>query len=68
MMADKGTCRSCGAEILWIETPKGKATPVDAAHKMVWCLDAETETWMLKRGHESHFATCPNAAEHRKGG
>lgn len=36
-MPDRGTCRSCGAVILWVKTE-----------------------------HSSHFATCPNAKEHRK--
>lgn len=55
-------CRSCQALIVWFRTAAGKRMPVnaettrpqDAAHQ----LD-------LKR-HTSHFATRPNANEHRK--
>lgn len=55
-------CGSCGALIVWFKTAAGKRMPVnagttkpsDAAHQ----LD-------LKR-HTSHFATCPNANDHRK--
>jgi hypothetical protein len=55
-------CRSCDALIVWFKTATGKNMPVDepttlptdAAHQ----LD-------LKR-HKSHFATCPNANQHRK--
>ncbi len=63
-------CKSCGKPILWATTPAGKAMP----------LDAESETWWLLEGgvaigesrcrgvvvHRSHFATCPQAGEHRR--
>jgi hypothetical protein len=55
-------CSSCGALVVWFTTAAGKRMPVnaettqptDAAHQ----LD-------LKR-HKSHFATCPNANQHRR--
>lgn len=55
-------CSSCSALIVWFKTAAGKRMPVDegstqptdAAHQ----LD-------LKR-HVSHFATCPNANQHRR--
>jgi hypothetical protein len=28
-MSDRGTCRSCGAPILWVKTEAGKAIPLD---------------------------------------
>jgi hypothetical protein len=46
-------CRSCRAPVVWIVTDKGKRMPVNA--------DGEDG-----RG-ESHFATCPHAADWRKG-
>jgi len=71
MKADEGTCRGCGAAILWIRTPQGKRTPIDAAVKKIWIAvldgDPPAWTWILRDGHESHFATCPQAAEFRKG-
>ncbi len=51
---NESTCRSCGATILWCETLRGRKMP----------LDVEP----LDDGYESHWATCPNASEHRKGG
>lgn len=27
----KATCRSCGASIIWIQTPRGKAMPCDSS-------------------------------------
>ena len=29
-MSEYGTCRSCGAAILWAVTPNGKKMPLDA--------------------------------------
>lgn len=45
-------CRSCKAPIVWIVTAAGKRMPVNASPGEV-------------RG-ESHFATCPHAADWRK--
>jgi DNA polymerase III epsilon subunit-like protein len=91
-----GTCRSCGASILWIVTKNGSDAPVDAeAIRVVTQADAagipEIEAApshsgfvgvVQTRGHvvaddvrpdlpraelrRSHFATCPNSAQHRK--
>jgi hypothetical protein len=80
MEPEKGKCRSCGAAILWVKTVAGKAMPLDAvpaedgnialmpAGAMV--LPKETADLGQKIGarrYKSHFATCPNAAKHRKG-
>lgn len=54
-------CRSCGKLIRWVRTPAGKAMPIDATTTTVWTLDGKP-----LNGHLSHFATCPNAASHRK--
>lgn len=52
---NQGECRSCGAVMLWCETPKKKKMPVDANP------DADGV-------RESHWSTCPNADSHRGGG
>ena len=63
-------CRSCGAEIIWCVTSKGKKMPVDAEPEMRVVMIADNR----KKGqvnahmmptHTSHFATCPNADDHR---
>lgn len=56
------TCKSCGASIEWIKTTGGKPMPVDA--KVITIV---TDAGNVVRGRESHFATCPDAAAHRKG-
>jgi len=70
----RAKCKSCGAFIFWITTPSGKKTPIDANKSngsAVWVLDANASgglSWRLTSGvgHASHFATCPNAEQHRK--
>lgn len=44
-------CRGCGAVIEWWYTPAGRKMPMDVHGGKV----------------ESHFATCPKAAQFRKG-
>ena len=58
--SDAATCRSCGAEIVWLKTAAGKNMPIDA------------ETWepgddeFDHKRHTSHFATCPDSNQHRR--
>lgn len=58
-------CSSCGAEITWVKTTKGKTMPIDAQgeKRVVLASDGTAE---VKDTYVSHFATCPNAAQHRK--
>lgn len=68
-MPDRGftTCKSCGAEILWIITPAGKSMPLDAKGESLWQLEPDTlMSARLVVVRKSHFATCPNADAHRK--
>jgi hypothetical protein len=69
-------CRSCKAELLWCKTLTGKNIPVD----LVPVPGGNIEIQVVKGKqvvvvHESnpditryvsHFATCPNAKEHRR--
>lgn len=54
-------CRSCAAPIVWIRSPVGKAIPCDPAVIVV-----VTDQGQVVRGRVSHFATCPQAAQHRR--
>lgn len=69
------TCSSCGAQILWIRTLSGRPMPVDATPVQVMVHLGQGERdergdmvplYSSKRGYISHFATCPNASQHRK--
>jgi len=70
-------CRSCGAPILWAETPKGKRIPIDPTpvpDGNIFLVTREGGRPPLAMpaitGNpdrwKSHFATCPNADKHRK--
>lgn len=51
------TCRSCGADMLWAQTPNGNSVPLSVA---------SIETRDGKRYALSHFVDCPNAKEWRR--
>lgn len=53
-------CRSCRAQIVWLKTTTGKNMPTDAASV------AEDDAVFDHTRHKSHFATCPNAPQHRR--
>lgn len=71
-------CRSCNAEIVWaINESTGKPSPFDAAPdpKGRWAVHEDPEGGdHLVAYHDpdarvryvSHFATCPNAQQHRR--
>lgn len=76
------TCTSCHAPVLWCETTKGKRMPVDKAPDFVdgnvevvdqgegrpLLAVVHRQRPMAPRGtlHQSHFATCPHADQHRR--
>ena len=67
-MAD--TCRTCGAPILWATTQAGKFMPLDEKEYLVAETSEDDDGKLLisrmVRGHVSHFATCAQAAQHRR--
>lgn len=74
------TCRSCSAEVFWVETEKGKRMPVDAEPSdagnivirhdgIAHYLTAEDKLHPKYSGehrYTSHFATCPQKDQWRK--
>ena len=66
-MSDR--CRSCGAAIEWVKTPFGRALPLDAESTSGNIRVDHGVAYVVKVGaglRVSHFATCPQAAKHRK--
>lgn len=68
-------CRSCGAEIVWALTASGKRMPLDAQSLPLppgrFILSGDdppvaTPLRVVTSTYVSHFATCPNASQHRK--
>lgn len=70
------TCKSCGARIVWALTAKRKRIPIDPDKRSDGNLliagrlsTGELVVATMKKGdgdYVSHFATCPNAQQHRK--
>jgi hypothetical protein len=58
-------CKSCGAEIIWAKTAKGKKMPFDAIPKKVWVVTHLGDAF-LSDSYTPHWATCPDANKHRK--
>lgn len=70
-MGNESKCKSCKTAILWVITPKGKKIPVDAKKTRVCQLidiSGELKIEEVHEGHVSHWATCPNAGQHRMRG
>ena len=61
-------CSKCGREIVWIETEQREDKPAARAPVDPAMVSIITDEGKTVRGHISHFATCPNAAEFRRGG
>lgn len=70
-------CRSCGARIIWAETLTEKRMPVDAEPTPDGNVSLEPREGFAPLAtvnaplfaaglRKSHFATCPNAGQHRK--
>lgn len=75
--SDRRPCRSCPAEIYWLENMNtGKRAPIDAraTHDGNIEIDLESESYRVLSGvelaearaigvalHKNHFATCPAA-------
>ncbi len=70
-------CKSCGAKIVWCKTINGKMIPVNLdslteSDKALlldrWRKGDDTPLDFNVHAHITHFATCPQAAEHRRKG
>lgn len=73
-------CRSCLAPLIWGISTKGHRMPLDKDpnpegnieiddDSFIVVLTAEAKAQPATRPrYTSHFATCPNAAKHRKRG
>ena len=78
------SCRTCRAEIVWAQTENGQRIPLDAAPydgdsprglfvfrrhlNSVYVVAATPDAFAGEQLYRSHFATCPDAADHRRSG
>jgi hypothetical protein len=68
-MGSRSYCRSCGAELLWVQLASGKRMPLDVGsmeQRFIVSGATEPMSGSARRTYLSHFATCPNAEQHRK--
>jgi hypothetical protein len=67
-----GTCRSCGRPIVWAELTSGKRHPFDyplvvaSVQPEMFGEPARVVEHVDTAVSPSHFATCPDAAQHRR--
>lgn len=65
-------CKSCRKLVCWVETAKGKRMPIDPVPSPIGTLVlddrgvAHVDTRPGRAKFVSHFATCPNASQHRR--
>jgi hypothetical protein len=61
-------CRSCKAPIIWAKTQGGKLMPLDSLPQQRYVLEEREEgtVAIYRPVFVSHFATCPNADQHRR--
>lgn len=63
---DHAECRSCGAVIYWVTMPSGRKMPLDRG-RQVRVGYVEDQGFVALGTYVPHWATCPNAREHRHG-
>ena len=62
-----GRCRSCDARIEWVETAAGKRMPLDSPVRIAQRYQTQDgRTQLLVDGSATHWATCPDAAAHKR--
>jgi hypothetical protein len=69
---DPGTCRACGAAILWVVHQRtGRPAPLELDPEGGW--EIEGEAYRLAspdtprgRWYTNHFGTCPEASRFRR--
>jgi len=62
-------CSTCGAAIIWGETDALKRIPLNAEPEKRYVADTIVggDRVVLRSTFVPHFATCPDAKQHRKG-
>ena len=63
-------CRTCNAEIIFARMPSGRVMPLDAKLLKLFVLEPDGTQGGSPRAksvdaRQSHFASCPNADQHR---
>ncbi len=62
---NEAKCSSCGGDIYWVKLDTGAMHPVNRSPQQR-IIVADGDAYRIVAGYRSHFATCPNADQHRK--
>lgn len=57
-------CKSCHAEIKWVDTKTGKKMPLDA--KPFSAVQVKEGIGEVIQVYMPHWGTCPSAGQHRR--
>jgi hypothetical protein len=62
-MAERGKCRSCSADVLWVVTENGTPMPLDFEPVRRFVIDSGVTPMRARQRNTyvSHFSTCPQA-------
>lgn len=64
---DSGTCKGCGAAILWANTVIGRRIPLDEKAERRFVESVDVPGVVVQRDvYTPHHMTCPNANDFRK--
>ncbi len=57
---EQGTCKQCGARLLWVDTQNGKRIPLDHDAERLYVLDSGSFPMVAKqrKAYTCHFDTC----------
>lgn len=62
----KRKCKSCNADVVWVETEFGKRMPLNAKTERRFVIE-DGERARYVETYASHFSTCPQADSWRGG-
>ena len=65
----RSSCKSCGADVYWLKQIDGKDVIVDTDPVKVFvevASEGPQRVYSLRIGYQSHFSSCPDAAQWRK--
>lgn len=62
------SCSTCGAEIIWATSERGRPMPLDAKPEKRILLEQNGKATIARvvDTYVSHFVTCPQRDEHRR--
>lgn len=57
-MSETGTCKDCGARVLWVGTQNGRRMPLDHHPERRFVIDSATMIARERNAYVCHLNTC----------